>query len=101
MSRFYQVQTHSQSLLLGTLVLNFYSRLRPFWLLVNLAGGRVAGQNVLSKAMRSSRAERCANFYFRRFALAGLGLRRTTLLQLIKQFTPDGASKIEPLPGAK
>jgi hypothetical protein len=49
MSRFYQVQTHSQSLLLGTSVLNFYSRLRPFWLLVNLAGGRVAGQNVLRK----------------------------------------------------
>jgi hypothetical protein len=51
MSLFRQVQTRSQSLLLGTLVLNFYSRLRPFWLLVNLASGRMAGQNVLSKAM--------------------------------------------------
>jgi hypothetical protein len=33
--------------------------------------------------------------------LAGRGSRRTTLLQLIKQFAPDRASKIESWPGVK
>ena len=64
MSRFHQVQTHGHSLLLGTLVLNFYSRLRPFWLLINPAGGRLAGQKRSSKAMRSSCAENAHIFTF-------------------------------------